>query len=371
MKIKPFELERYFAKYEFCTKYLLSSSDCEPILLKELLSMADNESLSMYENLSLGYTQSTGHPKLLEEIANLYNSAGEDNILVLAPQEGIFTASNVLIQKGDHVICTYPGYQSLYEIANSIGCEVSFWEARYSGHGAYFDLDELRAQVKENTKLIVFNFPHNPTGYVPPLKDYMEIFEIAREKGIYILSDEMYRYLETEGNKTLPFACDVYEKAVSLFGLSKTFALPGLRIGWLCSMDNKVMSECRQFRDYLTICSSAPSEIMAIMALRAKEGIIKRSREIVGTNLGHVRSFFERHNDRFSYYEPLAGSICYPKLEGSVKVNEFCEDLARKNEVMLLPCDVYGEDNNRFRLGYGRRNLPEALEALESYLKEN
>ena len=206
MKIKPFELERYFAKYEFTTKYLLSSSECQALTLKELLDIADAEMLGMYENLGLGYTQSSGHPMLIEEIKQLYENASEENILTLAPQEGIFIAMNVMLDKDDHVVCTHPGYQSLYEVGNSIGCDVSYWKVQYNSEGAYFDVDEMESLIKDSTKAIVINSPHNPTGYMPSYDEYMRIFDIARKHGIWVISDEMYRFLERGGQETLPFA---------------------------------------------------------------------------------------------------------------------------------------------------------------------
>ncbi len=163
MKIKPFELERYFAKYEFTSKYLLSSSDCESLSLNELLQMADAETHYLWENLKLSYTESTGHPKLKKEIAKLYTTISPEEINVMVPEEGIFVAMNCILEKGDHVISTFPGYQSLFEIANSLGCEVSKWIPEYK-NGWQFNIEKLNSIVTENTKLIVINFPHNPTG---------------------------------------------------------------------------------------------------------------------------------------------------------------------------------------------------------------
>ncbi|MGW8145029.1 MAG: aminotransferase class I/II-fold pyridoxal phosphate-dependent enzyme, partial [Anaerolineales bacterium] len=138
MQIPAFQLERYFAKYEFSARYLLSSSDCEPLSMRELLSLADTEMTDAWENLKLGYTESWGHPLLREEIAGIYQQVGSEEILTVVPEEGIFLIMNALLEPGDHVICTYPGYQSLYEIARSIGCQVSTWEPDEE-QGWYFD----------------------------------------------------------------------------------------------------------------------------------------------------------------------------------------------------------------------------------------
>ena len=127
MKIQPFKLERYFARYEFSAPYLLSSSDCEALTLPELLAMADEQTLGLWNNLKLGYTESQGHHLLREEVARLYQNIQPEELLIITPEEGIFIAMNALLDQGDQVVTTFPGYQSLYEIANAMGCQVSHW----------------------------------------------------------------------------------------------------------------------------------------------------------------------------------------------------------------------------------------------------
>ena len=221
MNIAPFDLERYFAKYEFTSQYLLSSSDCEPLSMSELLRMADPETGRLWEELKLGYTEYAGHTLLREMIADIYAGIGAEDVLVVVPEEGIFLLMHALLEPGDHVICAFPGYQSLYEVARSIGCTVSTWEPD-EARGWLFDVGVLKEKMRPNTKLVVVNFPHNPTGYVPPKADFEAIVDLVREKGAYLLSDEMYRYLEIDEGVTLPGACEMYERAFSLFGLSKT-----------------------------------------------------------------------------------------------------------------------------------------------------
>ena len=198
--LEPFALERYFAKHEFSAKYLLSSSDCESLTLKDLLSMADEDGLEMWGNLQLGYTESQGHPHLRREISGIYLEINEDEVVVCVPEEGIFLLMHALLEKGDHVITTFPGYQSLYSVAISKGCQVTRWEPDENS-GWEFNLDELKRLLRSKTKLVVVNFPHNPTGYIPPLDDFLALINLVRERGIHLFSDEMYRFLETEREK--------------------------------------------------------------------------------------------------------------------------------------------------------------------------
>src|SRR5665648_36497 len=217
MNLKPFKLERYFAKYEFTVQYLLSSSDCDGLQQKELLQMVDDESRQLWENLTLGYTESLGHPVLREEIARLYRGIQAEDCLVLVPEEGIFIAMNTILKQGDHMICTAPGYQSLYEVAEGLGCEVTKWQPQ-ERNGWRFDPDFLEEHITDNTRLLVINFPHNPSGYLPSQADFQRIIDFARKHNLYLFSDEMYRFLEYDESDRLPSACEDYNKAVTLFG---------------------------------------------------------------------------------------------------------------------------------------------------------
>lgn len=177
MKITPFELERYFAKHEFTARYLLSSSDCEALTMSELLAMADTETTWLWDGLSLGYTETLGHPVLRETIADMYDGLGANDILVVVPEEGIFLVMHVLLEPGDHVVCTFPAYQSLYEVARSIGCDISTWEP-IEERSWHFDVEQLEEKLRSNTKLVVTNFPHNPTGYIPTKADFQALINI-------------------------------------------------------------------------------------------------------------------------------------------------------------------------------------------------
>lgn len=370
MKIKPFELERYFAKYEFSAPYLLSASDCEPLTLKELLKLGDEESLGLWENLWLGYTESQGLTLLRKEIAELYQNISKDEVLVLTPEEGIFIMMNVLLEKGDHVITTFPGYQSLYELAESIGCEVTKWSPNKDANWK-FDIGDLKKSIKPSTKLIVINFPHNPTGATIGIEDLNEIVKIAKARYITIFSDEMYRLLDYKESDRLPSVSDLYENAISLFGVSKTFALAGLRIGWLTTKNKEIYRKLADFKDYTTICSSAPSEILALMALRARDKIVARNMKIIETNLTILNDFFAEHRSLFKWVKPKAGTIGFPELITGQNVTDFCQNLVDNKGVMLLPAKVYDYEENNFRVGFGRKNMPEALNKLKEYLDES
>ncbi|MBI3296782.1 MAG: aminotransferase class I/II-fold pyridoxal phosphate-dependent enzyme [Elusimicrobia bacterium] len=288
--MEPFALERYFAKHEFSTEYLLSSSDCDGWAQSELLGLADPEARALWEDLRLGYSESLGHPLLRREIAALYKGVDPAQVLTAVPEEAILIAMNSLLERGDHVVCTFPGYRSLYSIAESLGCRVEKWRPEPED-GWRFDVDALIGLLRPDTKLIIVNFPHNPTGQTLSPADYRRVVEAARERGIWLFSDEMYRLLELDAGARLPSACELYDKAITLFGMSKSFGLAGTRVGWLVAKDKALFERMAAYKDYTTICGAAPSELLALIGLRAKETILARHMSRIRRNLALLDEF--------------------------------------------------------------------------------
>ncbi len=368
MQIPPFALERYFAKYEFSAKYLLSGSDCESLTLPRLLEMASPQTKEMWEELSLGYTESAGHPLLRAEAAQIYTGLEAKNLLIAAPEEIIFLFMHALLQPDDHVIVTAPGYQSLHEIARSIGTQVSTWEA-VEAENWHFDLARLAELIRPETKLVVVNFPHNPTGFIPSKKEYQDLINLLREKNIFLFSDEMYRFLEVEQGATLFSACEAYEKAFSLFGMSKTFGLPGLRIGWVAAQNQSLLARMLELKDYTTICASAPSEILAVIALQNKAAIIAEQNARLAKNMALLDAFMEKNAHIFRLNRPRGGSICFPRMLGDVSTLEFANRLVAEAGIMIAPSHVFGHGDRHFRIGFGRENFGEVLESFGAYLE--
>ncbi len=367
MNIPPFTLERFFARYEFTAKYLLCSSDCEPLGMEELLGWADEKMRAKWSALKLGYTESPGNPILRQEISGLYRHTQAGQVLVVTPEEGIFIAMNTLLGPGDHAICTFPGYQSLYEVARSGGVSISFWKPRW-GEGWKFHISDLKKLVQKNTRAIIANFPHNPTGTTVSGEEFSEMIDLAKSRNIVVFSDEMYRFLEHDSRVPLPAACDLYENAVSLSGLSKSFALAGLRIGWLAVRNDVLFKRFASFKDYTTICSSAPSEILAIIGLRSREKILQINRELIHTNLHALDEFFVKYPGMFSWSRPQAGTVAFPALQGARNSREFCDEVLAGTGVLLLPSAEFGFGESHFRIGYARANMREALGKLENYI---
>lgn len=366
MNLPPFKLERFFAKYEFNTEFLLCSSDCEAMSIADLLAL-EPDAAQKFQQVWLGYTESQGSPALRREISKLYETLGPEDILVhTGAEEAIFIFMNTMFQNGDHVIVHSPGYQSLTEVARGAGCEVSPWPAREENDWA-LDLDELQHLIRGNTKAIVINTPHNPTGYLMSRADYETVHKFAQEKNLLLFSDEVYRESEYDAAERLSAACDLGEHAVSLGVTSKTYGLAGLRIGWIATKNKKIYDNMASLKDYTTICNSAPSEFLAEVAMRNRQKLANRNLDIIKHNLKVIDDLFARHADLFSWVRPKAGSMGFPRLLNGDS-EAFCDDLVRKAGVLLLPGSMYDDSHNHFRLGLGRKNLPQAVERLEAYL---
>jgi aspartate/methionine/tyrosine aminotransferase len=366
MHIKPFRIEQYFGKYEFTAKYLLSSSDAESRTIEELLELEPG-SREWFLKHWCGYTESPGAPALREVIAGMYRGVRPEDVLVLAAtEEGIFVLYHALLSPGDHVIVETPCYESALEVARSTGARLSEWR-RSDEDGWAHDLAALERLIQPNTKIIYVNTPHNPTGLLMPANVFQQVNRLAASRGIIVFCDEVYRELEHNPANRLPAACEVYERAVSLGSMSKTYGLPGLRLGWLVSKDAEILRRCLELKYYTTICASAPSEFLSALALRHREVLVERNREIVLRNLPVLDSFFRQRSDLFEWVKPDASPIGFVRYKPQCDVLSFCQDVVNNAGVLLLPGTVYDEPRH-IRFGYGRKNMPEALAQFSAYL---
>jgi aspartate/methionine/tyrosine aminotransferase len=366
MHIKPFELERYYERWEFKAELMLSSSDCESLSVAALLEL-EPDAGERLQALGLGYTEVPGSPELRAAIAGRYERAEPEDVLALAAaEEGIFLAYHALLGPGDHVVVEAPCYGSAIEIAHSTGASVSLWQRRDEEHWAY-DLQALERLLRADTKLLYVNSPHNPTGTQMGRTAFERVVELARERSTVLFSDEVYRGLEHDPADRLPAAADCYERAISLNTVSKAYGLPGLRIGWLASRDRALLARIRELKLYTTICCSAPSELLVALALRHGDQLVERSRRQVLANLPLVDALLERRRGLIEWVRPSAGPIGFPRVAGALDVRAWCERIAEQAGVLLLPGTVYGQPRH-VRVGFGRANLAQAIARLEEHL---
>lgn len=370
MNIKDFAIERYFAKYEFKAKYLLSSSDCDGFPMQYILDLASDEELNKWNHLKLGYTETRGSEDLRHAISKHYDTIQIDNIVASTPGEANFALMNVLLKKGDHVICMSPMYQSMYQVAKSIGCKLIFWKPDNTRSQWYYNPSDLEKLITDKTKLIVVNFPHNPTGFSPNISDLNAIIHIARKRGIILFSDEMYRFLTFNPENETGSLSDMYENAVSLWGTAKSFGLGGVRLGWLTSQNTHILSKVEAFKDYLSICNSAPSEVLGTIALNHIEQFTQPNIAKIQHNISIFKQFSERNKDFLDFYEPISGSTAFVKLKIKESAMSFSERLVQETGIMLLPSETFEYGKKHARIGFGRAILPEILDVFENYINK-
>jgi aspartate/methionine/tyrosine aminotransferase len=370
--LPDFRLETYFSKWEFMARYHLCASDMQSMSLAELLALAAPEQRDAWQRLHLGYTETFGAPSLREAIAATYRQVKPEEILCFAgAEEGIYSAMHALLGRDDHAVVVTPNYQSLETVALSL-CPVTGVALDPERHWT-LDLDALVGALRPNTRLISINFPHNPSGKVLPRENFNELVALCREHGIHLFSDEVYRLLERDSVNRLPQAADVYEGGLSLGVMSKAYGLPGLRIGWIACKDAALLSRMERIKHYLSICNSAPSEVLAIIALQARDEILVRNRAIIAHNLERLSSFMSDHQELFDWSTPDGGCIGYPRYKGSEGVEAFTRHLVEEASVLLLPASIYRSElgetpADRFRIGFGRTDMPEALDVLRRFL---
>lgn len=342
--------------------------------MRELLAMATPEEREEFENLWLGYTETYGAPDLRESIARMFERRNAAEVLCFAgASEGIFAANTVILDKDSHAIVVTPNYQS-HETLPATICEATGVPLD-PDDGWSLDIDRIADAIRPNTRLVTINFPHNPTGAILSLDRYHALIELCRKHGIYILHDEIFHGLGPTGTAHLPFVADVYERGLSLNVMSKSYGLPGIRIGWIACGDVDLLSRMERMKHYLSICSSGPSERLTRIALHNRERIHARNCSIVDENLPKWDAFFERYPDLFDWYRPDGSCMAFPRYKGEEGVEEFTRVLIEESGVLFLPSTIYRSElgetpTDRFRLGFGRKGLDDGLAALDAHLQQ-
>jgi aspartate/methionine/tyrosine aminotransferase len=365
MSLPPFRIEHFFGKYEFTARYMLGSSDAETVTVSDLLAL-EAESRAQFEALKLGYTEVPGSRAMREAVAAIYRDVSSDDVVVFScAEECIFVAYHALLGPADHVIVEAPLFESALVLARSTGAQVSVWQRHFEDGWAH-DLKALEALVRPNTKMLYIATPSNPLGLLMKPEVYSAVMAMARSRGMTVLCDEVYRELEHDPAAKLPAACEMDDNAISIGSMSKSYGLAGLRLGWLTCRNRALLKKCVDYKVYTTICSSAPSEFLSALALRHRQVLLERNLKLVLNNLQHLNAFFSRHRQRFELVQPNGSPTCFPRFKVD-DVTAFCDQLAEKHGVLLVPGSVYDLPQH-VRFGFGRSNMVEALAVLEKVL---
>ena len=372
LPLRDLELSTLLARLHVRMTHHLGASECETMAVADLLGLADADDAARWQGLRLSYTDPLGAPWLRDTIAARYSGIGPDRLVCFAgAQEGLYAVLHALLQPGDHAVVVVPGYQSVETLA--LGLADVTGVALDAGHGWSLDIGEVAAAIRPNTCIVCISFPNNPTGKLLEPERFQALVALCRHHGIWLVSDEVYRLTERDPIRRLPPAADVYERGVSIGVLSKAYGLPGLRIGWVACPDAGLTGRIAAFRQYLSVCSAGPSEVLANIALKATEAITGRNRRLADANLLLLQSMLARRPGLFGWTVPDGGVVAYVRYNGSEGVERFVLRMAEEAGVLLLPASVFRSDlvalpPDRFRIGFGHAGVPVGLAAMETAL---
>ena len=349
MKIPIFDLERVQSIYENTVEFNLTESGFHPLTLSELLTPEQIEELT---GTVLGYGQTNGSIPLRERIAALYQGQTIDNVLVTnGSAEANFVACHSLLEAGDEVVMMVPNYMQIWGIVEEMGAIPKAFHLREENEWAP-NLEELRSLVNDKTKMIVVCNPNNPTGYTLTDQEMREIVEIADSVGAWIHSDEVYRGAELDGIE-IPSFMGMYDKAMVNGGLSKAYALPGLRMGWLAGPEATI-ADSWAYHDYTSITAGILSNRIAEIALspEVRATILERNRSMLRHNLQVMVGWVNAYGEIFHFVPPKAGGMAFMRYDLDINSTVLSDWLRTTQSVFILAGDCYGMDRY-FRVGIG------------------
>lgn len=369
MKIAPFTLERWQSVWENQVGINLSESGVHPLTVEELV--LDKEELSRVLRQPLGYPQTNGSELLRSRVAALYPGASAANVLMTAGcSEANFVVTWSLLERGDEIVFMQPNYMQIAGVAEAFGATVRpLWLREKLGW--QFDRAELRQAVNRRTKLIGICNPNNPTGAVMSAEAMHEICERAAEVGAWVLSDEVYRGAELDGDLS-PTMWGKYERVLCTGGLSKAYSLPGLRTGWIVGPAD-IVERLWGVHDYTSIGISMLTDRLASIALEEgkRRWILGRSRRILNDNYAWVRKWIEERVALLRHTKPQAGGIAWVGYNRPWSSDVLIEELRKRKDVLLVPGTQFGMDQF-FRIGFAgdRKNLETGIGKLGDLLTE-
>jgi aspartate/methionine/tyrosine aminotransferase len=370
MRAMPdFALKRFFNQPAAATaRANLSPSFAEPRGTAALLAL-EPEAAERFAALPLGYTTAFGAVSLREAIAARYARVVPEAVVAACGGDDILPALFMaLLQPGDHVIVHSPVYQPLAGLAAWCGATVSPWEtAEEAGWAPSFA--ELRRLLRPDTRLIVTNFPHSPTGFVPELPFLEELIALADEAGATLVGDEIYRGLPLDGRAEAPSVADLSARAVVVNSVSKTLGLPGLRVGWLATRDAATLDAVRSFRMYQNSYIGAPTEFLAALALRHADAILAENLALARENFAALGAFIARNADRFSWVPPRGGVVAFPRWLGAEPTSVLSDRLLRDHGLVLAPSAYFAGGERHVRIGFGTVGATAGLALLEGALR--
>ena len=369
MKIEVFEMERMQSTWENVVDYDLSESGVYPVSLRELREMGFD--LEWALDTPLSYSQGNGTPQLREALAGIYPGAGIDGIEVTnGTSEANYMVALSLLEEGDEFAFQVPNYMQLWGVPRSLGAEVRTFRLEAEA-GWEPDWKEFEAAVTERTKLVYVSNPNNPTGSTLSSEAMQRMVDRCEAMNAYLIADEVYLGAEIHAERTRSF-WGMSDKVIVTSGLSKAYAIPGVRIGWIVG-PRSIVDTCWSQHDSLTICPGKISDAVALTAVQAenREKLYDRGRSLLQTNLEIMGQWVDSLGPGFEFIPPVAGAICFIRYPGDLPSVEICEAIRENQSTLIVPGAYLGmEGYIRIWLGAQPEYLREGLRRVEGELRK-
>jgi aspartate/methionine/tyrosine aminotransferase len=303
------------------------------------------------EELVIAYGDHIGHEKLRKLIAQEAGVKIDDVLLTAGAATALFIISTSLLGKNDRLLVERPNYATNIETPRAIGAQIDFLQLQFENK-FHLSITEIENKIKSNPiKLISITIPNNPTGTIISRIDLDTIILLTKDNGITLLVDETYRDM-TFTNK-LPCAASLGSHVISVSSLSKTYGLPGIRIGWLICQDKKLMGKFLAAKEQIMICGSVVDEEIAYRYMLTRDKRLPLILEEIQIRFNIVKEWMNQSNKYLEWIEPQGGVVCFPRIKVNIEFEEFYKILNNTFKTFVGPGHWFEMDKKFMRIGYG------------------
>jgi aspartate/methionine/tyrosine aminotransferase len=322
-------------------------------------------------DLLLAYGSHAGHDGLRELIVKDTPLKKDDVLLTIGAAGALFIIATSLLEKDDELVVVRPNYATNLETPHAIGAAVKYIDLRFE-EGFALDLDQVERAITPRTKYISVTYPHNPTGVCLTDDELRQLSNLAERKGMRLLVDETYR--DMVFGETLPLAVEYSPNIISVSSLSKTYGLPGIRVGWIICRDPQLMETFLAAKEQIHICGPVLDEEIAFRYLQQKDRYLPPIRADIRQKFDIVKSWMQQQ-EHFEWVEPGGGAVCLPRIRQPEKIDidKFYDILLKKYGTYTGAGHWFDMPRHYMRIGYGwpsRSSLEEGLLSLTKSLAE-
>lgn len=354
MNFEPFKMAQFSRQWPAGSLQNIHSSNPQPFSWEELEALIDTDLSAQLKKTSLAYESTQGDETLRELICHQFytNRSAQELVITSGAQEAIFLVMNALLTTGDHAITFSPCFEPLVTVAKNTGAEVTTLSL-LADQSWSINWQQLENSFRNNTRLLIINFPHNPTGAQLNAEELQRLIQLCDQHNCWLFSDEVFRGLEHNPINRLPAASDLYAQAISLGVMSKAHALPGIRLGWLCTQNENLLQKLLTIKSHLSICQSSLDAQICKTIIPHSQKIWQRNLAIIKQNKTQLESSIKNH-PVFHWQSPKASATCFVQLNNQSAMT-FTTRMADEHQLLLMPNDMFLSEHQGFRLSLGIR----------------